>query len=302
MRILISLAILAPITGLLTEKMNAEDAPANESHVGSGAVEGHIVLRPDDVPAFPAPPDSFDVRRDHIPHGHVELVEYNSKIVGTTRRMTVYTPPGYSAGRKYPVLYLMHGIAGNEWEWVGYCKLDILLDNLLANGKAVPMIVVMPNGRAQKNDQPEGDPMKSAPAFAVFEHDLLDSVIPAIDSRYSTYSNREHRALAGLSMGGGQALNFGLTHLDTFAWVGAFSAAPNTKEPADILPDPMTAKQLKLLWLSCGNEDNLIRVSQGVHAYLVGKNVPHIWHVTSHRHDAEEWKQAFYYFAQQLFK
>jgi enterochelin esterase-like enzyme len=302
MRILILLAILAPIAGLLTEKMDAEDAPANESHVVSGTVRGQIVLHPDDVPAFPAPPDGFDVRRDHIPHGHVDLVEYNSKIVGTRRRMTVYTPPGYSAGRKYPVLYLMHGIAGNEWEWVGYCKLDILLDNLLANGNAVPMIVVMPNGRAQKNDAPEGDPFKSAPAFALFEHDLLDEVIPAIDSRYSTYSDREHRALAGLSMGGGQALNFGLTHLDAFAWVGAFSAAPNTKKPEDLLPDATAAKQLKLLWLSCGNEDDLIRVSQGVHAYLVEKNVPHTWHVTSHRHDAEEWKQAFYYFAQQLFK
>jgi enterochelin esterase-like enzyme len=302
MRIPIFLAILAPVVAILTEKLDAQDTRANESHVEPGNHRDQILLHPDDVPAFPAPPTGFDVKRDNISHGHLDLVEYDSKIVGTRRRMNVYTPPGYSPERKYPVLYLLHGIAGNEWEWVGYCKMDILLDNLLADGKAVPMIVVMPNGRAQKDDQPKGDPFKAAPAFAVFEHDLLDDVIPAINSRYSTYPDREHRALAGLSMGGGQALNFGLAHLDTFAWVGGFSAAPNTKKPADLLPDPAAARQLKLLWLSCGNEDNLIYVSQGVHARLVENSVPHIWHVTSHRHDGEEWEQAFYYFAQKLFK
>jgi len=259
-------------------------------------------LKAEDVPAFPAPPVGFDEKRDDVPHGRVETVEYDSKTVGTRRRMNVYTPPSYSADRKYPVLYLLHGIVGNEWEWVGYCKADIILDNLLAAGKVVPMIVVMPNGRAQKNDQPEGDPFKTAPAFAVFERDLLDDVIPAIESRYSTYTDREHRALAGLSMGGGQSLNFVLGHLDKFAWVGGFSVAPNTKPPAELLSDPAAAKQLKLLWLSCGDKDNLIGISQSVHVYLVEKNVPHIWHVTNHPHDATEWKQALYYFVQQVFR
>ena len=163
------------------------------------------------------------------------------------------------------------------------------------------MIIVMPNGRAQRNDRAEGNVFASAPAFAAFERDLLEDVIPAIESRYSTHTNRQNRALAGLSMGGGQSLNFGLAHLDTFAWVGGFSSAPNTKPPAELLPKPEVAKQLQLLWLSCGNKDGLIRISQGVHAYLKEHDVPHVWHVTSHGHDAAEWKQALYYFVQKLY-
>ncbi len=104
-------------------------------------------------------------------------------------------------------------------------------------------------------------------------------MIPAIESRYSTAGNREGRALAGLSMGGGQSLNFGLAHLDTFAWIGGFSSAPNTKPPAELVPDVAAAKDLKLLFLSCGNKDGLINISQGVHAYLKSNDVPHIWHV-----------------------
>ncbi len=171
------------------------------------------------------------------------MIEYDSKTVGTTRKMQVYTPPGYSKDKKYPVLYLLHGIGGDETEWQRFAHPDILLDNLIADGKAVPMIIVMPNGRAQKNDRAEGNVFAAAPAFAAFEQDLLKDVIPAIESRYSVQADREHRALAGLSMGGGQSLNFGLAHLDTFAWVGGFSSAPNTKPPAQLVPDPAAATQ-----------------------------------------------------------
>jgi enterochelin esterase-like enzyme len=215
----------------------------------------------------------------------------------------VYTPPGYSADQKYPVLYLLHGIGGDENEWKRLCKPEVILDNLIADGKAQPMIVVMPNGRAQKNDRAEGNVFESAPAFAVFERDLLDDVIPAIESRYSVLPNREHRALAGLSMGGGQSLNFGLAHLDKFAWVGGFSSAPNTNPADQLVPDPAAAREkLKLLWLSCGNKDGLIRVSQRVHAYLKEHDVPHIWHVDSHGHDGAAWSSSLYHFAQHLFK
>ena len=111
------------------------------------------------------------------------------------------------------------------------------------------------------------------------------------------------RALAGLSMGGGQTLNFGLAHLDTFAWLGAFSPAPNTKPPSELVPDAAAVTaQLKLLWLSCGNKDGLIRINQGVHAYLKGKNVPHVWHIDGNAHDTPEWKQALYHFSQRIFK
>jgi len=261
------------------------------------------VLNKDDVRAFPDPPPGFDKRREGILHGQLEMVSYESKSVGTTRKMQVYTPPGYSKAKKYPVLYLLHGIGGDETEWQRFATPDVLLDNLVADGKARPMIVVMPNGRAQKNDRAEGDVFKSAPAFAAFEQDLLKDVIPAIEARYPVQADREHRALAGLSMGGGQSLNFGLAHLDTFAWVGAFSAAPNTKPAKELVPDPAAVKaRLKLLWLSCGNKDGLIRISQGVHAYLKDNGVPHVWHVDDNGHDPAHWKNALYFFAQRIFR
>ncbi|CAN5729778.1 hypothetical protein BH11VER1_BH11VER1_27500 [soil metagenome] len=259
-----------------------------------------IVLKEDDKPAFPESPVGWDQRREAIPHGKLEMIDYESKTVGTKRRMNVYTPPGYSTDKKYPVLYLLHGIGGDETEWAHFASPEVLLDNLIADGKAQPMIIVMPNGRAQKDDRPVGDIMKHAPAFAVFERDLLFDVIPAIESRYSVLKDREHRALAGLSMGGGQSLNFGLGNSDQFAWVGGFSSAPNTRPSKELLPDPSAAKQLKLLWLSCGNKDGLFHISQDVHAYLKEQEIPHVWHVTDHAHDPPEWKQALYHFLQQL--
>ncbi|RYD67997.1 MAG: esterase family protein [Verrucomicrobiaceae bacterium] len=262
-----------------------------------------IVLGPDDKEAFSAPPEGFNVSRADVPHGRLAMVEYESKSVGTTRRAQVYTPAGYSAEQKYPVLYLLHGIGGDETEWQRFAKVDALMDNLIAQKKAVPMIVVMPNGRAQKNDRAEGDVYASAPAFAEFEKDLFGNLIPAIDQRFSTIADRDHRALAGLSMGGGQTLNFGLTHLDSFAWIGAFSAAPNTKPPANLVPDPPAASnRLKYFLLTCGNKDGLINISQGMHAYLKDKGVPHVWHVDGNGHDATHWSSSLYEFAQRIFR
>lgn len=262
-----------------------------------------IVLGPDDKPAFPDAPDGFDQLRDDVPHGKIETVEYDSKSVGNKRKMLIYTPPGYSADSKYPVLYLLHGIGGDEEEWHKRGAPQVILDNLLAEKKIVPMIVVLPNGRAQPNDRAEGDVMATAPAFAKFEQDLLNDVIPFVESKYSTKSDRENRALAGLSMGGGQSLDFGLTHLDTFAWVGGFSSAPNTRLPAELVPDPELAiRKLKLLWISCGDQDGLINISQRLHAYLKEKNVPHIWHVDSGRHEWKVWKNDLYLFSQRIFQ
>jgi enterochelin esterase-like enzyme len=262
----------------------------------------NITLAPDDKPAFEEPPTGFNVKRDNIAHGKLEIIQYDSKTVGTTRKMQVYTPPGYSADKKFPVLYLLHGIGGDETEWQRFAHPEILLDNLIADGKAVPMIIVMPNGRAQKNDRADAG-MGAAPAFANFERDLLDDVIPTIQSRYSTLTNREHRALAGLSMGGGQTLNFGFAHLDEFAWLGAFSSAPNTKQPAALVSNPALAKsELKLLMLSVGNKDGLFGVSQGVHGYLKQQDVPHIWHVDGNGHDATHWRNSLYHFAQLIFR
>ena len=249
------------------------------------------------------PPAGFDQERKDIPHGQLEMISYESKSVGTTRHMLVYTPPDYSKDKKYPVLYLLHGIGGDENEWKRGGKPNVILDNLLADGKMTPMIVVMPNGRAQKDDRAVGNVMASAPAFAAFEKDLLEDVIPTIEAKYSVQADRQHRALAGLSMGGGQSLNFGLAHLDTFAWVGAFSAAPNTKKPADLVPDPAAAKEkLKLLWIGVGDKDNLMRISQGVHDYLKDKDVPHVYRVDGNAHDFTEWKNNLFLFSQRIFR
>jgi enterochelin esterase-like enzyme len=295
------LAKRVAITNASVVSNTAAEHPDNRG--GGRGFGGPIVLNADDKPAFADAPPGFDVARDGIAHGQEELIEYNSKTVGTRRKMTVYTPPGYSKDKKYPVLYLLHGIGGDETEWQRFVAPNILLDNLFADGKVVPMIVVMPNGRAQKNDNAEGDIFKAGPAFANFERDLLDDVIPAIEARYAASTHRQDRALAGLSMGGGQSLNFGLSHLDSFAWVGSFSCAPNTKPPAELVPDPVLVTQkLKLLWLSAGNQDGLIRISQGVHAYLKEKNVPHIWNVDGNAHNTPEWKNNLYWFSQQLFK
>ena len=269
---------------------------------GGGGFGGPIELGPDDKQLYPDPADSIVAKRDEIPRGKLEMVEYDSKSVGATRKMNVYTPPGYTKEKKYPVLYLLHGIGGDETEWQRFAAPDRLFDNLIADGKAAPMIVVMPNGRARKNDRAGGNPFESAPAFAAFEKDLLEDVIPAIEARYSVQADREHRALAGLSMGGGQSLNFGLAHLDTFAWVGGFSSAPNTKTPEELIPDTAkAAKQLHLLWLSCGNKDGLIRFSQRMQRCLKQHDIPHVWNVDGHGHDATHWRNNLYYFAQLLF-
>jgi enterochelin esterase-like enzyme len=253
---------------------------------------------------FPAPPRGYDTRRDGIDRGKVELVEYDSTTVGAKRKARVYTPPGYTKDRKYPVLYLLHGIGGDENEWARGGAPDAILDNLLADKKVVPMIVVMPNGRASK-DLTARDPIpKQSPAFAAFEKDLLTDLIPFIEKTYSVKSDRASLAIAGLSMGGGQALNFGLGNLDTFAWVGGFSSAPNTKQPADLIKDHAeAAKKLRVLYVACGDKDGLIRISQGVHNMLDEKKVPHVYNVIpGGRHDFVVWKSDLYHFSQLLFK
>lgn len=176
------------------------------------------------------------------------------------------------------------------------------MNNLLADEKTKPMVVVMPNGRAQKNDRAEGNVFASAPAFAEFDKDLLGRVIPFVDAHFSTQANAKRRALAGLSMGGGQALNFGLAHPKTFHYVGGFSSAPNTLTPDRLVPDPDKLKALGLIWVSCGDKDGLLGISQRVHRHLAEKKIKHVWHVDSGGHDWPVWKNDLYWFAQQIFK
>jgi len=290
----------------------AVDAAAQGQNPPAGPASGGppanfdrpIVLAPDDVRAFPDAPASFKTARAGITHGTLEVFEYKSKVTGTIRKANVYLPPGYTVGRKYPVLYLLHGIGGDQNEWRQFATPEVLFDNLIADGKAVPMIVVMPNGRALADDRAEGNPFtpEKIEGFARFERDLLDHLIPAIQAKYSAYTDREHRALAGLSMGGGQTLNFGFANLDQFAWLGAFSSAPNTRPPAQLIPDPAAARaKLKLIYLSCGNQDGLINFSQAVHVYLKEHQVPHVWNVDDFGHVGETWASNLYHFAQRLF-
>jgi enterochelin esterase-like enzyme len=289
-------------------------APGARRGGGPGGFGGPIELGPDDKPAFGDPPAGFRAKRDNVPHGELTTIQYDSKSLGMRRQMVVYTPPSYSKDRKYPVLFLLHGIGGNDREWQRLCSADNVLDNMLADGKIQPLIVVFPNGNASVGVGGEGQAAgagggaRGGPGGGFgswgtpFENDLIKDIIPYIESHYSVYNDREHRALAGLSMGGGQSLNIGLANLDTFAYIGGFSSAPNTKAPAELVPDPAAAKaKLKLLWLSCGNKDGLIRISQGVHKYLKENNVPHVWHVDANAHDGTHWANNLYLFGQRIF-
>jgi len=266
-----------------------------------------VVLAADDVRAMPEPPRGFDTARPGVALGRVEEFSYQSGVTGGARQALVYLPAGYSRERTYPVLYLLHGIGGNQHEWTGYVRAHAILDNLIAEGRAVPMIVVMPNGRALPDDRvPPPDQVfteANAAGFAKFERDLLDFLIPAVQAAYPVRADARHRALAGLSMGGGQALNIGLAHPETFAWIGGFSAAPNTRPAAELLADPgALRRQLALLYLSCGNRDGLISVSQRVHRDLLEQGIRHVWNVDASGHDRESWSDNLYQFSQRIFR
>ncbi len=267
--------------------------------------------------AYPLAPEGFDLRGDGVAEGQVERIEYDSSIVEGKRPALVYTPPGYTTEQTYPVLYLLHGIGGNETHWTSFGSADAILDNLIAEGEAVPMIVVMPHGRA--SNEPEvpfgrgrggggggpgaGGMAVEFEAYAAFEHELIDDLIPFIEANYAVSSDRRQRAIAGLSMGGGQSLNFGLGNLDVFASVGGFSSAPNTMQPAELVPDPaMATERLDLLWVSCGDEDGLFNISEGVHEYLAENEVPHIWQIDTGGHTFPVWKNDLYHFARLVFQ
>ncbi|WP_308530757.1 alpha/beta hydrolase-fold protein [uncultured Paenibacillus sp.] len=242
---------------------------------------------------------------NHSQGGRVEIVEYDSTTVGTRRKTRVYTPPGYSGDQTYPVLYLLHGIGGDENEWFEHGEPHLILDQLYADGKLMPMIVVMPNGRAMPEDRAEGDPFtpEKLLAFERFERDLLQDLIPFVEAKYPVSKERESRAIAGLSMGGGQSLNIGLSQLDQFAWIGAFSPAPNTKSPEQLAPKPQeTAARISLLWISCGDKDELKYVSDRTHAYFSEQGIPHIWVEERGGHDWPVWRNGLCEFSKRIFR
>ena len=255
--------------------------------------------------AYVAAPEGFDKERAGIARGTIEETTYDSKTVGTTRKITVYLPPQYDKSKKYPVLYLLHGIGGDHREWLQGTP-GIIMDNLYADKKAEPMIIVMPNGRALPNDKAEGNiyGMQMQQGFANFERDLIDDLIPFVQNKYSTYTDAAHRAVAGLSMGGGQSLNFGLGNLDQFAYVGGFSSAPNTKRPEELITDADAVKQKnKLLWMVCGSDDRLMYNSSRLKAFCDEKGIPcTLIEYPGGRHDFVVWKYGLFNFAQKIFK
>ncbi len=255
-------------------------------------------------PDLPPAPQGFDARHENVERGKIESVEYDSKAVGAKRKMVVYTPPGYLKEVKYPVLYLLHGAGDDETGWHKKGSADAILDNLNAEKKIVPMIVVMPNGFARPAGAAAGAGRPGAGRTSAFEDDLLKDIIPFIESHYSVQADREHRALAGLSMGAGQTMRIGLKHLDQFAWIAAFSGAAGRGGSFDnLIPDPPALGKLHLLWISSGDKDNFASgATKALHEFLDEKKVDHIYHVDSGAHEWPVWKNDLYLVSQKLFR
>ncbi|HEY2784412.1 MAG TPA: alpha/beta hydrolase-fold protein [Fimbriiglobus sp.] len=238
-----------------------------------------------------------------VPHGRVELVYVRSKaaLPGQTREVRVYTPPGYDkdSAHKYPVMYLLHGSNDTAAGWTDVGRANFILDNLIAQKKAVPMLVVMPFGHALPFGGP-GDNTK------VFEQHLLEDVMPLVEKTFRTTAGRENRAIVGLSMGGGQALTIGLGHLELFSHVGAFSAAVpgnfSTRFKA-LLDDPAgTNAKLKVLFVACGKQDSLFARSQQLDKTLAAHKIDHTFYPTEGRHNFAVWRQYLGQIAPMLFR
>ena len=216
-----------------------------------------------------------------VPHGVVHHHYYHSKIVGIDSQYYVYTPPGFDpkSSTKYPVLYLLHGYSDDPSAWTFMGKANIILDNLIAAGKAKPMIVVMPWGYGDMRIIDEGwaawrDPAVIKNNFLGFGEALFREVMPAVRQEYPISDKREDHAIAGLSMGGAETLLMGLRHTDDFAWIGSFSAGGMGNNYASLFPGitPQTGAsiqaKLKLLWIACGTEDGLYQPNQDFIAWL----------------------------------
>ncbi|HWA08743.1 MAG TPA: alpha/beta hydrolase-fold protein [Opitutaceae bacterium] len=228
-----------------------------------------------------------------VPHGEIRTDWYESKSLGSLRRLTVYVPPGYDrdTAAKLPVLYLFHGANADETAWTRLGHVNLILDNLLAAGKTKPFLVVMPFGYAAM----PGTPGAQGQNTALFSRDLIEDVIPYIQSHYRALTDRDHRAIAGLSMGGGQSLSIGLSHLELFSYVGGFSAALNggdfEKNYAGVIADPAaTNRQLHLLWIGCGSADGLFPAAKKFSEFLTAHQVRHTFHESTGAHTWINWR------------
>ena len=226
----------------------------------------------------------------NVPHGTVHVDFYDSKNLDMPRMFYVYTPPGYeSSQQKYPVLYLLHGNGQIEasWTWTG--RANVILDKLLADGKIKPMVVVVPYGHITREIKP-ATPVASGPSdMLVMEKELLTGVKPEVESKYRVLADREHRAIAGLSMGAAQSLSIGLHNLDSFAYMAAFSGGGNRAEWEKADPAVLNA-QLKVLWLGCGSEDAAYKSVKGMDDLLTEKKVKHVFNSSGGGHSWPNWQ------------
>jgi enterochelin esterase-like enzyme len=247
-----------------------------------------------------------------VPHGEIHHHFYQSKMAGEDRDFYVYTPPNYqpNASQSYPVLYLLHGFsdAANGWSEVG--QANFILDNLIAEGKSKPMIVVMPLGYGDYEVIKRGwgswdDKELAWRNLSNFTTMLLTEIIPQVEQSYKVSKDRESRAVAGLSMGGAESLLTGLNHLDQFAWIGAFSSGGiDNRDFGAEFPglDANANKKLKLLWIACGTEDHLIKINRQFKSWLKDKNIQHTDIETPGMHTWMVWRRNLATLAPLLFR
>lgn len=247
-----------------------------------------------------------------VPHGTLKSHAYKSKALGTDRKMMIYTPPGYeTSSTRYPVLYLLHGAGSDETSWTTRGQAHVILDNLIADGKLKPLVVVMPFGFAAVRARgARGDAAENKMQREGFTKDFLEDVLPIVDSSYRVYADRDHRAIAGLSLGGAQALALGLTHPELFSRVAAFSPAmgaannPTTGgvDFAKVLADSAQINgQIRFLWVSCGTEDTLFESVKQFSNQLSQHKIEHTFRVTGGAHDFPVWQRNLYDVAPMLF-
>jgi enterochelin esterase-like enzyme len=249
-----------------------------------------------------------------VPHGVVQPIAYKSKALGSDRKVIVYTPPGYesAAGRRYPMLYLLHGAGSDETSWTERGLAHVILDNLIADGKLKPLVVAMPFGYAvpRAPGGNRGDAAENKMQRDGFTKDFIGDVIPLVESKYRVYADRDHRAIAGLSLGGAQSLAIGLSHLELFSRVAAFSPAMGaSNNPTTggvdfdmVLSDSARInEQLKLLWVGSGTEDTLFDSIRDFTQQLSKHKVEHLFRVTGGAHTYAVWQRYLNEVAPQLF-
>jgi enterochelin esterase-like enzyme len=286
----------------LVDGLNVND-PGSETFFGWGRQTSGI-----EVPEAGA--DYYGA--GNVPHGEVRLRLYESKVTGAARRAYVYTPPDYDANVKarYPVLYLQHGAGENLTSWTKQGHANLILDNLIAAGKAKPMIVVMDTGYATK---PGATPVQGATGTPqipnAFEDVVVTDLIPTIDASYRTMADRENRAMAGLSMGGGQTLQITSKNLGLFAWIGSFSAPLRNFDVKTsmngVLNDaPAFNKRVRLFWVGAGTGETAIHEAAAqLHASLEAAGIKHVVFASpGTSHEWQTWRRSLNDFATRLFR